>query len=226
MRLSIIGACAAAALTLVVPANGQDNAGIYEFIHAERERAVRTAPVAAALPVIRVTPSRRAERPQPAARVAGPAPGTIESATPVLPQVARPMNQVENPVPALFTDATLRPGDLVAFNDGLRVFRGQVRERHALADFVPARSDKRASASIRRYAASMRVGRNDAWDLAAVPAQTRVATRAPKKEVRTQVSERRPRWVERDVWYTDMRPSRLAWTHWDAPPPRKRARRR
>ena len=222
MRVSIIGGCAAAALMLVVPANGQDNAGIYEFFHAERARAARVSPVAAP-PVIRVTPSRRAERP-PAPQLAAPAPGAIESATPVLPQVAKPMNQVENPVPALLADATLRPGDLVAFHDGLRVFRGQVRERHALSDFVPARNDKRASASTRRFAASTRVGRNDAWDLAAVPAQTRVATR-PAKEARTRVSERRPRWVEREVWYTEVRPSRYTWTHWDGPP-RKRARRR
>jgi hypothetical protein len=173
MRLSIIGGCAAAVLMLVVPANGQDSGGIYEFFQAERERAARpAAPVAALPPVIRVTP---AEQPR-LARLASPASGTGESATPVLPQTPKPMNQVENPVPALFTDATLRPGDLVAFPDGLRVFRGQVGGRHALSDFVPARSDKRASASIRRYATAVRVGRNDAWDVAAVPAETRVAT--------------------------------------------------
>ena len=81
------------------------------------------------------------------------------------PQVARkarPMNEKVNPLPLLLRDDTLRPGDIVMFPDGPRVFNGSRGGKHTIHDFVAAakKLSKSALAALRR----MQPSTNDAWD--------------------------------------------------------------
>jgi hypothetical protein len=60
-------------------------------------------------------------------------------------------------------DPTLRDGDVVAFPDGHRVFRGEPGGRHRLDDFVALRSSGDVAPARRRALLAMPIGENDAW---------------------------------------------------------------
>ena len=172
--LAVLGLAAGAA----VPAVGED-AGIYAFIHSQRpERA--TAPARPmpeiALPRFDVqAPRARLARPRAVSR---PREEREEAGKPVMPVAARPIGEVSNPVPALLADKTLRPGDIVVFPDGPRLFKGQPGGRHALADFVKIASAKGLPQPARKIVSAMLVGRNDAWSMEELRPDRRLAGRA------------------------------------------------
>ena len=167
--LAIVGIAVAA----VVPASGED-AGIYAFFHSQqRERAfppVQTVPQYAAphqkwiVPRSRLAkPSLGPRAPKPASPLPSPREKARKVAQPEMPLKARPIGEVTNPVPALLADKTLRPGDIVVFPDGPRLFKGKPRERHALSDFVKITSAKGLAPPARKIVNAMLIGRNDAW---------------------------------------------------------------
>jgi hypothetical protein len=72
------------------------------------------------------------------------------------------MGEVENPLPKLLADATLRDGDIVVFPDGPRVFKGRVGTKHQLDDFTPVTKTSVGSRT-RKLLATMKIGPSDAW---------------------------------------------------------------
>jgi len=72
------------------------------------------------------------------------------------------MGEIENPLPKLLTDPTLRNGDIVVFPDGPRVFKGSPGHKHQLKDFV-AITQRSVAPSTRKLLAAMKIGPNDAW---------------------------------------------------------------
>ncbi len=96
----------------------------------------------------------------------------------------RAPGEVANPVPDLLADSTLRPGDMVMFPDGLRVFTGRPGEKHVLADFEPvSRAGKAVPSAIRKLATPLRPSVYDAWSVDEVKASDKVA--ANIKDVQT-----------------------------------------
>jgi hypothetical protein len=86
----------------------------------------------------------------------------VETKKPVEP---KPVGEITNPVPALMADSTLRPGDMVMFPDGLRVFTGKSGGPHKLADFKPlAQAGKHLSRATRKLVAHLLPGENIAWN--------------------------------------------------------------
>jgi hypothetical protein len=80
------------------------------------------------------------------------------------PLKPKPLGEVTNPVPELLADSTLRRGDIVMFPDGPRVFMGQARSQHALADFEPiSHNAKTVPPTTRKLLAHLRPGWNGAW---------------------------------------------------------------
>jgi hypothetical protein len=57
----------------------------------------------------------------------------------------------------VMTDPTLRPGDIVATQDGLKAFEGGKRDAHKAADFTPAQNSPRVSGSVRDRLSTLRV---------------------------------------------------------------------
>jgi hypothetical protein len=86
-----------------------------------------------------------------------------EEPSPKIERDPKTIGEVSNPLPTLLRDETLRPGDLVVFPDGVRVFRGKPGSRHQLADFVKPNETKRMAASDRKLLARIAVGQNPAW---------------------------------------------------------------
>jgi hypothetical protein len=81
----------------------------------------------------------------------------------------KPLGEIANPVPALLADSTLRPGDMVMFPDGLRVFTGKPGGAHKLADFKPlAQAGKYLSRATRKLVAHLLPAENIAWNTDAV----------------------------------------------------------
>jgi len=72
------------------------------------------------------------------------------------------MGEVENPLPKLLADATLRDGDIVVFPEGPRVFKGRVGTKHHLDDFV-AITNTSVGSRTRKLLASMKIGPPVAW---------------------------------------------------------------
>jgi hypothetical protein len=71
---------------------------------------------------------------------------------------------MDNPVPALLTDSTLQPGDMVMFPDGLRVFTGKPGSQHKLDDFKPlSKAGKALSREMRKLVAHLLPSENPAW---------------------------------------------------------------
>jgi hypothetical protein len=83
----------------------------------------------------------------------------------VSPKFADPAKR-PNPLVTLLSDPTLRPGDIVMFPDGPRVFRGHRGAQHASADFVKVSAAKEVPKSTRKALAAMSVGENSAWSSA------------------------------------------------------------
>ena len=98
-----------------------------------------------------------------AARAKEPPVRAAEPAAP--PKFADPAKR-PNPLVTLLSDPTLRPGDIVMFPDGPRVFRGHAGAQHASADFVKVAAAKDIPKSTRKALAAMSVGENGAWSSA------------------------------------------------------------
>ncbi len=138
---------------VAVPAQAQDFFGFFRIF------APPPAPVPTYQPFdYQAVPSF--ERPRPRLRPRKPA----ESAAIKMPDKPKAPGEVENPVPQLLADSTLRPGDMVMFPDGLRVFTGEPGERHTLADFKSlGRAKDVVPAATRKLAAHLLPGVNAAW---------------------------------------------------------------
>ena len=113
----------------------------------------------------------------------------IETAKPRSGDSQKTVDIPSNPHLALMTDPTLRPGDIVMFPDGPRVFEGQAGKRHAMSDFVPFAKAKGLTKTDRKYLTALRTGVNDAWVEAA--ADTKVAQTARDVETTGSVSRKR-----------------------------------
>ena len=116
--------------------------------------------------------SLRRDAPKPRVRPAA----VRTAAAPPMPASPKDPGRVENPVPGLLSDRTLRSGDLAMFPDALRVFTGRRGASHGLADFAPlARAGAALPASLRRLAAGLRPGWNRAWSTAGLAVGGRIA---------------------------------------------------
>jgi hypothetical protein len=105
---------------------------------------------------------RRKARPRPK-------PVVVEKLEIKKPIEPKPMGEIANPVPALLADSTLRPGDMVMFPDGLRVFTGKPGVSHKLTDFKPlAQAGKHLSRVTRKLVAHLLPAENIAWNTDAV----------------------------------------------------------
>jgi hypothetical protein len=81
----------------------------------------------------------------------------------------KPLGEIANPVPALLADSTLRPGDMVMFPDGLRVFTGTPGSSHKLTDFKPVtQAGEHLSRATCKLAAHLLPAENLAWNTDAV----------------------------------------------------------
>jgi hypothetical protein len=115
----------------------------------------------------------------------------IETVKPV-PKEAPKLAQISsNPHLALMADPTLRPGDIVMFPDGPRVFHGEPGDRHAMSDFVPFAKSKGLSKADRKYLTALRTGVNEAW--VETSDGTKVARNTRDVETTGSVSKKRNR---------------------------------
>ena len=91
----------------------------------------------------------------------------------------KPPGEIANPVPALLADSTLRPGDMVMFPDGLRVFTGKPGSSHKLTDFKPlAQAGRHLSRATRKLVAHLLPAENIAWNTDAVRSGGKLAANA------------------------------------------------
>ncbi|KFG69345.1 hypothetical protein [Microvirga sp. BSC39] len=98
-----------------------------------------------------------------------PRPVVVEQLEVKKPIEPKPMGEIANPVPALLADSTLRPGDMVMFPDGLRVFTGKPGASHKLTDFKPlAQAGKHLSRATRKLVQHLLPSENIAWNMDAV----------------------------------------------------------
>ncbi len=120
-------------------------------------QGVAPSPSWAPQPLVRRPPPfiRRASHPKPQIVEVPEQPITIE-------KPPDPANR-PNPLALLLSDSTLRPGDIVVFPDGPRVFKGRPGTQHAVLDFAKLSTSKDVPRSARKLLASLPVGENDAW---------------------------------------------------------------
>ena len=130
-------------------------------------------------------------RPRPKLRPR-PKPAPVQEVEVKKPEKPRSPGESTNPVPELLADSTLRPGDMVMFPDGLRVFTGKPGETHKLADFQPvSQAGRTVASSTRKLATSLRPGLNAAWSADGVRSGGKLAVNT--KDVETTGSVRRIR---------------------------------
>jgi hypothetical protein len=161
--VALVKPCSALTLALVVsfglsvaPAHAQDIFGFF------RALSQPPAPVPTYQP-FESRPNPAPERRRPKARSK---PASIEQTETKKPVEPRSPGEMDNPVPALLADSTLRSGDLVMFPDGLRVFTGRVGSQHTMADFKPlAQAGKALSRATRKLVAHLLPGENPAWSM-------------------------------------------------------------
>lgn len=155
----------------IVPVRAQ---GLFDFLRglsrpvpaAPPPQPVDTLPNSFADQPRRRTPAR----PKPAAVE------VLEVKTPIQPRRA---GEIDNPFPALLADGTLRPGDMVMFPDGLRVFTGRVGSRHKVSDFTPvAQAGKVLSRATRKLVSNLHPGENVAWSADAAKSRGKLADAA------------------------------------------------
>lgn len=102
----------------------------------------------------------------------------------------KPPGEIANPVPALLADSTLRPGDMVMFPDGLRVFTGKRGSSHKLADFKPlAQAGKHLSRATRKLVAHLLPAENLAWNTDAVRSGGKLAANTDDVSITGSVSK-------------------------------------
>ena len=120
-----------------------------------------------------------------------PKPMVVEKLEIKKPIEPKPMGEIANPVPALLADSTLRPGDMVMFPDGLRVFTGKPGGSHKLTDFKPlAQAGKHLSRATRKLVQHLLPAENIAWNTDAVRSGGKLA--ANTDDVTTTGSVNRP----------------------------------
>jgi hypothetical protein len=170
-------------LISVVPAQAQ---GIFGLFRAFSQPA---APTPSPQP-FEYRPDPALEQPRRKTRPR-PKPVAVEQVEIKKPVEPRPVGEITNPVPALMADSTLRPGDMVMFPDGLRVFTGKPRGSHKLADFKPlAQAGKHLSRATRKLVAHLLPGENIAWNTDVVRSGGKLA--ANTDDVSTTGSVNRP----------------------------------
>jgi hypothetical protein len=151
-----------------VPAQAQ---GIFAFFRALTQPATPT-PLPQPFgyqPDSALEQPRRKTRPHPKPVAAE----QVEIKKPIEP---KPVGDIPNPFPALLSDSTLRPGDMVMFPDGLRVFTGKPGGPHKLADFKPlAQAGKHLSRTTRKLVAHLVPGENIAWNTDTVRSGGKIA---------------------------------------------------
>ena len=131
---------------------------IFDFFRALSQPP---APVPAYQPFDHRSPAPERRRPR-----ARPKPVPVEQTEAKKPVEPRSPGDMDNPVPALLSDSTLRSGDLVMFPDGLRVFTGRVGSQHTMADFKPlAQAGKALSRATRKLVAHLLPSENPAWSM-------------------------------------------------------------
>ena len=166
-----------------VPAQAQ---GIFGFFRALTQPA---APVPPPQP-FGYQPDPALEQPRRKARLR-PKPISVDQPEIKKPVEPKPVGEIANPVPALLADSTLRPGDMVMFPDGLRVFTGKPGGSHRLADFKPlAQAGKHLSRATRKLVAHLFPAENVAWNTDAVRSGGKLA--ANTDDVSTTGSVNRP----------------------------------
>jgi hypothetical protein len=130
------------------------------------------------------------ERPRPKVR-SRPKLVPLEQTTVRKPIEPKPPGEIENPVPALLADGTLRPGDMVMFPDGLRVFTGKQGSQHKLTDFkLVSQAGKAVPRATRKLAANLRPGENTAWSTGGLGSGGKLAVNT--RDVETTGSVRQP----------------------------------
>jgi len=152
----------------IVPAHAQS---LFDFLRG------LSRPVPAAPPPqpadVQPTPFADPLRRRSSAR---PKPSPVEVLEVKPPIQSRRPGEMDNPFPALMADSTLRPGDMVMFPDGLRVFTGRVGSQHKVSDFTPvARAGKALSRETRKLVSNLRPGENVAWSADAVRSRGKLA---------------------------------------------------
>jgi hypothetical protein len=190
LHITLVKPCSVLAVALIlpvmvgtVPAHAQ---GLFGFLRALTQPA---APAPAPQPFgyqpdPAVEQLRRKARP----RSKPVAVEQVEIKTPVEP---KPVGEIANPVPALLADNTLRPGDMVMFPDGLRVFTGKPGGPHKLADFKPlTQAGKHLSRATRKLVAHLLPAENVAWNADAIRSGGKLA--ANTDDVSTTGSVNRP----------------------------------
>jgi len=101
-----------------------------------------------------------------------------------MPIEPKPPGEIANPVPALLADSTLRPGDMVMFPDGLRMFTGRPGGSHKLADFKPlAQAGKSLSREARKLVQHLLPSENIAWSTDAVRSGGKLAANTKDVDV-------------------------------------------
>jgi hypothetical protein len=178
LRRAVVSGAIAAPLVAVTPAAAQDLFGFFRLFSAPSVRV----PVE---PQYRLRPLPDFDAPlRRRARLR-----VVRTETPKPPLKPKPMGQVDNPVPELLVDSTLRRGDIVMFPDGPRVFAGEHGTRHTLADFERIDAgDRSVSPALRKVAATLKPGVNVAWSTDH-PASGKLAA----KDVETTGSTKRAR---------------------------------
>jgi len=154
-----------------VPAQAQ---GIFGLFRAFSQPAAPAPPPPAFgyQPDAVVEPPRRKARPRPK-------PVVVDQSEIKKPIEPKPPGEIANPVPTLLADSTLRPGDMVMFPDGLRVFTGKPQSSHRLTDFKPlAQASKHLSRATRKLVAHLLPAENLAWNTDAVRSGGKLASNA------------------------------------------------
>jgi len=165
---------------IAAPARAQDIFGFF--------RALSQPP--APVPTYRSFEYRRSSAPERRRAKARPKLAPVEQAEPKKPIEPRSPGDMDNPVPALMADSTLRSGDLVMFPDGLRVFTGRVGNQHTMADFKPlAQAGKHLSRATRKLVAHLVPSENPAWSMDGVKSGNKLADNS--KDVATTASVKR-----------------------------------
>ncbi|WP_414475409.1 hypothetical protein [Microvirga sp. M2] len=165
----------------IVPARAQ---GLFDFLRG----FTQPVPAAPSPPPVELQPDTFAGQPRRGS--ARPKPAPVEVLEVKAPIQARHPGDMDNPFPALLADSTLRPGDMVMFPDGLRVFTGRAGSRHKVSDFTPvAHAGKALSRETRKLVSNLHPGENLAWSTDAVSARGKLADNA--KEIDTTGSVKR-----------------------------------
>lgn len=175
LLVTLVKPCSVLAVGLIlpvvvgsVPAQAQ---GIFGFLRA----LTQPAPPAPPPQPFEYQPDPALEQPRRKARPR-PKPIAVEQPEVKKPIEPKPVGEIANPVPALLADSTLRPGDMVMFPDGLRVFTGTPGASHKLTDFKPlAQAGKHLSRATRKLVSHLLPAENLAWNTDAVRSSGKLA---------------------------------------------------